>query len=91
MGSRSARWFDMEGIDRALAFLGIAFTVWAWVVAWGVSVIRAEVKNMRQAADETSKNLISHVKQTERRLTLLETEWQWVKGWMRDNGRIPKE
>ena len=76
---------DDHGIDlgTALTVLSIAFGVWAWVVAWGVSVVRKEVAEMKSAAKETGATLASHVHQTERRLTMLETEFGWIKAGMK--------
>ena len=71
------------GLDTALKMLSIAFAVWAWVVAWGVSVIRKEVHDMKLAASVTGGQLTAHVNQTERRLTMLETEFGWIKAGMK--------
>ena len=76
---------DDTGINlgTALTALSIAFGVWAWVVAWGVSVIRKEVHDMKVAAATTGGQLTAHVHQTERRLTMLETEFGWIKAGMK--------
>jgi len=78
----------MEGsvisLEAALTVLGMAFGAWAAVVAWGVQVIRQEVRDMKAAAKGTSDSLTSHVNQTERRLTMLESEWRWLKDWFID-------
>ena len=66
-------------IDTALTALSIAFAVWAWVVAWGVSVVRKEVSEMKHTAQAATHAWTEHVTQTERRLTMLETEFHWVK------------
>lgn len=71
-------------IETALAVLGLAFTVWAGVVAWGVAVIRREVSDMKQTGKETGQALTSHVTQTERRLSMLEAEWRWMKEWLQE-------
>lgn len=70
-------------LGTALTTLSIAFGVWAWVVAWGVSVIRKEVQDMKSAASTTGVQLTAHVHQTERRLTMLETEFGWIKAGMK--------
>lgn len=72
-------------VGTALTVLSIAFGVWAWVVAWGVSVIRKEVQDMKHAATNTGATLNAHVHQTERRLTMLETEFAWLKTTFRIN------
>ena len=72
-------------LGTALTTLSIAFGVWAWVVAWGVSVIRKEVHDMKVAASMTGGQLTAHVNQTERRLTMLETEFGWIKAGMKYN------
>ena len=66
-------------IGTALTVLSVAFGVWAWVVAWGVSAIRKEVHDMRVTTKDTAGVLTSHIHQTERRLTMLETEFGWIK------------
>lgn len=66
-------------VSTALTALSVAFGVWAWVVAWGVGVVRKEVQDMKSAAKETGSTLSDHVNQTERRLTMLETEFGWIK------------
>lgn len=72
-------------VGTGLTVLSIAFGVWAWVVAWGVSVIRKEVQEMKHAANHTGITLNAHVTQTERRLTMLETEFNWMKATIRLN------
>lgn len=67
------------GIGTALTALSIAFGVWAWVVAWGVSAIRNEVQQMRSTTKDMGTVLTAHINQTERRLTMLETEFGWIK------------
>ena len=78
-------------IGTALTVLSIAFGVWAWVVAWGVSVIRKEVQEMKGAASTTGTQLTAHVHQTERRLTMLETEFGWIKAGMKYNNSTHKD
>jgi len=66
-------------MGTALAIFGMAFAAWAWVVAWGVSVVRKEVHDMKSIATSSGTALNAHINQTERRLTMLETEFQYVK------------
>jgi len=65
-------------IGNALSLLSLAFGVWAWVVAWGIAAIRRETTSMAMVATETSKALSAHIHQTERRLTMLETEFKYI-------------
>ena len=73
----------MDEMAIALTVFGLAFGAWAWVVAWGVGVIRKEVQEMKLAAAQTGGQLTAHVNQTERRLTMLETEFGWIKAGMK--------
>ena len=75
----------------AITVLSVAFGVWAWVVAWGVSVIRKEVQEMKLAANQTGVTLTAHVTQTERRLTMLETEFGWIKAGMKYKNQIDQD
>ena len=70
---------DSITVNHALSILGLSFTAWAAVVAWGVSVIRQEVRDMKSVSNTNAAALNAHVLQTERRLMLLESEWRWVK------------
>jgi len=73
--------FMEHGIDigTALTVFGAAFAMWAWVVAWGVSIIRREVGDLKTTVLATEKAQQIHVTQTERRLTMLETEFAYLK------------
>ena len=71
--------------NNFMTMLSLAFGVWAWVVAWGVSVIRKEVHEMKQMGHQTGATLVNHVNQTERRLTMLETEFTYIKTLLRNN------
>jgi hypothetical protein len=66
-------------IGNALTALSIAFGVWAWVVAWGVAIVRKEAQEMKSLAQASNHALNAHIHQTERRLTMLETEFGWIK------------
>jgi hypothetical protein len=66
-------------MGTGLAIFGLAFGAWAWVVAWGVGVVRKEVQDMKGIGNHTTGMLTSHINQTERRLTMLETEFRWLK------------
>ena len=79
------------GLGTALTVLSVSFGIWAWVVAWGVSVIRKEVQDMKHAANHTGVTLTAHVTQTERRLTMLETEFGWIKASVKTNHGIDHE
>jgi len=73
-------------IGNALTALSLAFGVWAWVVAWGISIVRKEVQEMKSIAALSNSSLNLHINQTERRLTMLETEFQYLKGAFKGNG-----
>jgi hypothetical protein len=66
-------------IGTGLTILGLAFGGWAGVVAWGIGVIRREVKDIKDQVHITSQAQITHVNQTERRLTMLETEFAYMR------------
>jgi 5-bromo-4-chloroindolyl phosphate hydrolysis protein len=66
-------------LSTAIAIFGGAFGCWAWVVMWGVSVIRKEVAELKQEIHSTGQSQQVHINQTERRLTMLETEFSYVK------------
>ena len=71
----------MEHIDlsTAVAIFGLAFGAWAFVVAWGVGVIKKEVVELKELARSTQEKHEQHVNQTERRLTMLETEFGYLR------------
>lgn len=66
-------------IGTGLSVLGFAFSAWAFVVAWGVNAIRSEVKELKSQMTVTTNAQITHVNQTERRLTMLETEFGFLR------------
>jgi len=57
----------------------MAFGAWAFVVGWGIGVIRKEVGEIKIQAAETARMQMMHVNQTERRLTMLETEFGFLR------------
>lgn len=69
-------------VGTALTALSFAFGIWAWVVAWGVKVIRNEMTLLRRASQETSRSLEAHILATERRLTMLETEFGFIRRYL---------
>lgn len=69
-------------IGLALTLLALAFGAWAWVVAWGADVIRKEMKRTSDATEITGKSLEAHILATERRLTMLETEFSYIRRYM---------
>lgn len=66
-------------VGTAISILGLSFTAWAVVVAWGIGVIRKEVGEIKDQAKATADAQILHVNQTERRLTMLETEFSFLR------------
>jgi cell division protein FtsB len=73
-------------LGNALTALSIAFGVWAWVVAWGVAIVRKEAQEMKAIAQLSNATLNAHINQTERRLTMLETEFNWIKQSVNHHG-----
>lgn len=69
----------MFDIGTGITIFGVAFGAWAWVVAWGVSVIRKEVESLKAEIVAVNSTQVMHVNQTERRLTMLETEFTFFK------------
>jgi len=72
----------MIEVGTALTALAGAFGVWAWVVAWGVGVIRREMAFTRAAAGKATDSLEAHILATERRLTMLETEFAFIRRYL---------
>jgi hypothetical protein len=66
-------------IGSGLAILGMAFGGWAAVVAWGIGVIRKEVHELKAQVGRTADSQVTHINQTERRLTMLETEFGFLR------------
>ena len=66
-------------IGTGLTIFGLAFGGWAFVVAWGIGVIRKEVQELKEQITNTTLTQITHVNQTERRLTMLETEFGFLR------------
>lgn len=69
-------------IGLALTFLSFAFGLWAFVLQWGVRVIRKEMSETRDATVKTGIALEAHILATERRLTMLETEFGFVRRYL---------
>lgn len=59
-----------------------AFGAWAWVVYWGVKVVRKEIAALATSAEATAKALTDHILLTEKRLTMLETEFAFVRRYL---------
>lgn len=66
-------------LGTGIAVFGAAFGCWAWVVGWGVSVMRKEMGELKSTLMNVSTSQNVHIQQTERRLTMLETEFQYIK------------
>lgn len=69
-------------VGTGLTVLGASFAAWAWVVAWGVGVVRREVSQLREAAEDTAKSLTQHILLTEKRLTMLESEFAFIRRYL---------
>jgi hypothetical protein len=72
----------MIDVGTALTVLSFAFGAWAWVVAWGVKIIRHEMGQTRAAAAAAGQSLENHILATERRLTMLETEFGFIRRYL---------
>ena len=66
-------------VGTALTVFGAAFACWAWVVGWAAAVIRREVADLKDHVEKFALTQAAHVTQTERRLTMLETEFAYIK------------
>lgn len=64
-------------VSVGLTFLGLAFGAWAWVVYWGVTVIRAEVKDLKIALKQHVDEYIADRRSIEHRMTELESVARW--------------
>ena len=69
-------------LGTGIAIFGAAFAFWGWVVAWGVKAIREEVRDIKGQAKATADAQITHINQTERRLTMLETEFGYLRRYL---------
>lgn len=69
-------------VGLALTFLSFAFGLWALVLQWGVKVIRKEMADTRAEAVKTGQALVEHTLVTEKRLTMLETEFGFVRRYL---------
>ena len=76
-------------LGAGIAIFGAAFAAWAWVVAWGVGIVRNEISQLRAVIKDTAdrqtdiaKNQEQHILLTERRLTMLETEFGYIRRYL---------
>lgn len=60
-------------IGTAIAILGLAFGAWAWVVMWGVGVVRREISELKLELREERSQARKERVETEGRLSHLET------------------
>lgn len=61
-------------LGTALAVFAAAFGAWAWVVAWGVSTIRAEVHAIKSQVGKLGEQAHAQMMEVEHRLTLVEAD-----------------
>lgn len=66
-------------LGTGIAIFGLAFAAWAWIVAWGVGVMRREFSELKGQVQAMGATQQAHVVQTERRLTILESEFGYLK------------
>jgi len=78
-------------LPAAIAIFGLAFGAWAWVVAWGINIVKREVHSLKIAAESTSKSLEAHVLLTEKRLTMLEVEFGYLRRYMTSQHAVQPE
>ena len=78
-------------IGTGIAVFGAAFACWAWVVAWGIGVMRREMQDLKSALASLSSEQHVHINQTERRLTMLETEFTFLKSHLYRLGDTQRE
>lgn len=80
-------------IGLALTIGATAFAVWAFVVKSEISKFRTDLKHFTERFEkslgevavglkETSGTLVNHVNHTERRLTMLETEFGFLRRYL---------
>lgn len=75
--------------EVAVTVIGLAFGGWAAVASWGVSVfrdgiesLRVELTELKKAGNDTAYALTEHVRLTEKRLTMLETEFGFIRRYL---------
>lgn len=69
-------------VGLALTFLSFAFGLWAAVLQWGVKVIRKEMAETREVSEQTAHALVGLTLTTEKRLTMLETEFGFMRRYL---------
>lgn len=60
-------------LGTGITVLALAFGAWAWVVAWGVMVVRREIEEIRKASKATAEELHKISLNREARISHLET------------------
>jgi hypothetical protein len=65
-----------QGISMptAIAIFGFAFGCWAWVVGWGVAVIRRELDDLKNKVHHASVESTKMMLDVEHRLTVVESD-----------------
>ena len=61
-------------MPTAVAIFGLAFGCWAWVVGWGVSVIRRELDDLKDKVHHASMESTRTMLEVEHRLTVVESD-----------------
>ena len=72
----------MIDVGIAMTLLAGGFGVLSWVLSWGVRVIRKEMAETRKVAGETAHALVGLTLTTEKRLTMLETEFGFMRRYL---------
>ena len=69
-------------VAESMSIGALAFMAWAWVVYWGIGVMRKELREMGATAAATAQALTDHILLTEKRLTMLETEFAFLRRYI---------
>jgi hypothetical protein len=63
-------------IGTAVTLFAVAFGAWAWVVMWGVTVIRREVDGLKTQVSAMASQAHQQMLEVEHRLTVVESDIQ---------------
>jgi hypothetical protein len=63
-------------IGTAISIFAVAFGAWAWVVHWGVRVIREEVASLKAQVEAAAEAAHEATIATEHRMTRIEAEFR---------------
>lgn len=63
-------------VGTAISLFAVAFGGWAWVVHWGVRVIREEVAELKTQVEAAAKASHDSMLSAEHRMTRIESEFR---------------